>query len=69
MKGMQVLQADFPNAYLNVTLEEVMYTTQPKGLEEPGKENWICKLNKALYGTSISGNRWHRKLVEALKSL
>ncbi len=34
-----------------------------------GKENWICKLNKALYGTPISGNRRHRKPVETLNSL
>ncbi len=64
-----VLQADFPNAYLNAEIGEDMYMRQTSGLEEKGKENWIYKLNKALYGSPVSGNRWHRALEEAIESL
>ncbi len=55
--GQLVLQADFPNAYINADLGEEMYMEQPKGLEAPGSEDHVCLLKKALYGTSISGTR------------
>ncbi len=64
-----VLQADFPNAYLNAEIGEDMYMRQASGLEEKGKENWVYKPNKALYGSPVSGNRWHRALEKAIEAL
>ncbi len=64
-----VLQADFPNAYLNAEIGEDMYMRQDSGMEEKGKESWVYKLKKALYGSPVSGNRWHRALKEAIESL
>ncbi len=57
--GQPVLQADVPNAYLNAEVGEKMYVVQPHGLEEPGQESRVCLLKKALYGSQISGRKWH----------
>ncbi len=65
-----VLQADFPNAYLNADLdEEGTYVIQPKGLEAPEYRDHVCLLKKALYGSPVSGRKWHNKLVETIDSL
>ncbi len=52
-----VLQADFPNAYVNAEIGEDVYVTQPKGLENKDPSKYVCKLKKALYGCAISGTR------------
>eukprot|EP01084_Bolivina_argentea_P010287 19151_1 len=67
--GQPVLQADFPNAYLNADIGENMYTRQASGLEHKGKEGWVYKLKKALYGSPVSGHRWHSTLQEAIETL
>ncbi len=69
-KGKQaVMQADFPNAYVNADIEEDVYVCQPKGLEQRDKDGYVCKLKKALYGCPISGRRWNQTLTKALISL
>ncbi len=67
--GQVVLQADFPNAYLNAELEEEIYVIQPKGLEQPGKEIHVCLLQKVFYGASISGKMWHETLKTSVRGL
>ncbi len=64
-----VLQADFPNAYVNAEIGEDIYVTQPKGLESRDPSKYVCKLKKALYGCSISGKRWNEVLSSAILSL
>ncbi len=63
-----VLQADFPNAYVNADIKEELYVCQPKGLEEKGKSEHVCKLRKALYGCPISGKKWNEALTAAIFS-
>ncbi len=46
-KGVSVMQADFPNAYLNATITEDVYVVQPRGLENPNLRQKVCRLNKA----------------------
>jgi hypothetical protein len=41
---------DVETPFLNGTLEEDLYMTQPAGYIEPGKEEMVCKLKKSLYG-------------------
>ncbi len=69
IKGQRVLQADFPNAYLNAELNEKIYVMQPKGLEGPRRPGHVCLLKKALYGTSISGKMWHEMLRNTVRQL
>ncbi len=49
-KGVIVMQAEFPNAYLNAQITEDVYFVQPRGLENSNLRQKVCKLNKALYG-------------------
>ena len=49
-KGAKVHQMDVNTAFLYSSLAEEVYVEQPEGLEIPDKENWVCKLNCALYG-------------------
>ncbi len=64
-----VVQADFPNAYMNADIEEDIFVRQPKGLERRDKREYVCKLRKALYGCPISGRLWNQTLTKALASL
>ncbi len=39
----KVLQADFPNAYLNAEIQEEVYVSQPRGLEAEDKQSYVCR--------------------------
>jgi len=57
-KGAKVHQMDINTAFLYSPLSEELYIEQSKGLEVPGKENWVCKLNRALYGLKQLPRAW-----------
>jgi len=43
-------QLDVKSTFLNVELEEEVYVNQPPGFEIKEKEEYLYKLDKALYG-------------------
>jgi hypothetical protein len=43
-------QMDVITAFLNGTLHEEIYITQPEGYIEPGTAHQVCRLLKSLYG-------------------
>ena len=43
-------QLDVKTAFLHGELDEKIYIDQPEGFIVPGKENYVCKLKKFLYG-------------------
>ena len=49
---------DVNPAFLYSPLSEEVYIKQPEGLEIPGKENWVCKLNRALCGLKQLPRAW-----------
>ena len=49
-KNFKVYQMDVKSAFLNGELNEEVYSEQPEGFKQPGKENDVWKLKKALYG-------------------
>lgn len=49
-RGWSLHQLDIDNAFLHGFLEEDVYMKQPPGYEENIIPNYVCKLDKALYG-------------------
>ena len=43
-------QVDVKSAFMNGELEEEVYIEQPEGLLLSEKEDYVCRLKKALYG-------------------
>ena len=53
---------------LHYEIKEEIYVIQPKGYMKEGKEEWVLKLNKALYGLKEAQRTWNAKLDDTLKS-
>lgn len=62
-------QMDVVRAFLNGTLEEDIYMTQPEGYVRPGEENEVCKLKRSLYGLKQSPRCWNITFKEHMKSM
>ena len=54
----EIHQLDIKTTFLHGDLEEEIYMEQLEGCQEPGKEDWVCKLNKTLYGLKQAGCGW-----------
>ena len=59
---------DFDTAFLNGTLEEVIYMEQPEGFVENGAE-YVCELNKSIYGLKQAARVWYKAIDRLLKEL
>jgi transposase InsO family protein len=66
---MELRQIDVKGAYLNGKLEELVYMRQPEGFVIEGKEDFVCKLNKGVYGLKQSGRVWYQTLRAELEKL
>jgi hypothetical protein len=54
MHDLELEQLDIKTAFLHGDLEEKIYMDQPERFIVPGKENFVCKLKKSLYGLKQS---------------
>ncbi|KAH9781781.1 hypothetical protein KPL71_008610 [Citrus sinensis] len=63
-------QMDVKIAFLHgiEKLEEEILMTQPKGFEIKGKEDYVCHLNKSLYGLKQSPRQWYKRFDEFMIS-
>jgi hypothetical protein len=59
---------DVAQAYLQGVMEEDVVVEQPKGMREPGKEDWVCQLEKGLYGIMQGGRVWNQTLNKDMQS-
>ena len=61
---------DIKGAYLNGWLDDDdVYMHQPDGFIVEGKEDFVCKLNKSMYGLKQSGRVWHHTLRSKLQKI
>ena len=57
----EIHQMDVCSAFLNGELDQPVHMEQPDGFVVQGKEDWVCRLKKSLYGLKQAGRTWHRK--------
>ncbi|KAH9699236.1 Integrase catalytic domain-containing protein [Citrus sinensis] len=57
----------FSPAVKHSDLEEKIYMTQPDGFKVAGKENWVCKWTKSLYGLKQSPRQWYKRFDRFMK--
>ena len=65
----QVDHLDVKSSFLNGELREEVYVGQPEGYVVQGKENFVYKLHKALYGLRHAPWAWNTCLGKILKNL
>ena len=66
--GLQVCHLNVTAAFLNGTLRETVFMKQPWGFEAKGKESWVWKLKKAIYGLKQGGCEWYTCIDEYFKT-
>ncbi|XP_031280161.1 uncharacterized protein LOC116138588 [Pistacia vera] len=64
--GWDIQQVDVNNAFLNGTLNEVVYMQQPDGFENSAVPSYVYKLNNALYSLKQALRAWFNTLKFAL---
>ena len=50
--GWRVHQMDIKTSFLNRVIEEEVYIEQPEGFDVENRETHVCRLHRALYGSS-----------------
>lgn len=66
--GWTIHQLDINNAFLQGSLTEDVYMTQPQGFVDKDKPTHVCKLRKALYGLKQAPRAWYNELRTFLLS-
>lgn len=66
---MLIHQMDVVTAFLNGTLDEEIYMSQPEGYIKPGDEHLVCRLKKSIYGLKQSPRCWNQAFSEYLESI
>ena len=58
---------DVKSAFLNEELEEEVYIEQQEGFKLSENADYVCKLNKALYGLKKASRSWYSRLDKYLQ--
>lgn len=62
---MEITQFDVKTAFLNGTLEEIIYMKVPEGVKH--KDGQVCRLKRSLYGLKQSSRVWNSRFVDFIK--
>lgn len=67
----EVSQMDIKTAFLNGNLEKAVYMEILNGMlnKDKYKTEYVCKLEKALYGLKVSPRRWYKKFRICIERL
>ena len=67
--GWDIQQYDIKTAFLHGVLpeSETMFMEQPPGFEAPGKETWVMKLLKSIYGMKQASRVWNQTFDHAIR--
>ena len=65
IEDLELRSVDISHAFTNSDIDAEIYMKQPEGFEQGGK-NYVCRLNKSLYGLKQSPRLWGEKLAEVL---
>ena len=68
-RGWKGRQVDFKTAFLNGHLDKPVFMEQPPGFEDPQYPDWVCEVNRSLYGLKQSPRQWNIELHKALLDL
>uniref|UniRef100_A0A6V7M0T8 Integrase catalytic domain-containing protein n=1 Tax=Bracon brevicornis TaxID=1563983 RepID=A0A6V7M0T8_9HYME len=68
-RGFFVKHLDAKTAFLNGKLSKTIYMRQPPNYVDEGKPEFVCRLNKSLYGLKQAAKAWHDKLDEVLHNM
>ncbi|KAG9508551.1 hypothetical protein GZH46_02949, partial [Fragariocoptes setiger] len=60
-------QFEVKTAFLNRSLDEELYVSQPEGFDDG--TNRVCRLNKSIYGLKQSPRQWNLRFTDVIKSL
>jgi hypothetical protein len=68
-RGWGLRQLDVQNAFLHGRLEEDVYMRQPPGYVDASKPDYVCKLDRALYGLKQTPRAWYSRFSMKLRNL
>lgn len=64
-----IFQLDIKTAFLNGPVEEELFIEQAEGFVVKGKVDWVCLLQKSLYGLKQTSRNWNNAFTKKLQSL
>ena len=64
----EIHQMDAKTAFLQGNLNEEIYMRQPNGFVDPEKPDYVCKLNKGIYGLKQATRCWNNSINSYLLS-
>ena len=69
LEGWYITALDVKSAFLYGQLDEEIYMEQPEGFKVPGKEDYVLRLRRAIYGLKQAAHAWYKELVKSMELL